>query len=101
MSEWSPGTKHDYASTPVFQGIGKFFSLQIFPAINQYGFPPPSFVATHSEAKRIDKVKGTMNNPVLQALPNLRPPVQKLNVDDENTDGTALDMVVALRWLAN
>ena len=43
----------------------------------------------------------TANELVVRVLPDLRPPVQKLNIDDTDTDVTALDLVVALRWLAD
>ena len=43
----------------------------------------------------------TANELVVRVLPDLRTPVQKLNIDDTDTDVTALDLVVALRWLAD
>ena len=41
------------------------------------------------------------NNLVVRVLPDPRPPVQHLNVDSEEPRVTELDLVVALRWLAN
>ena len=42
-----------------------------------------------------------MNNLVLRALPELRPPLPSLNVDNADPSVTELDLVVALRWLTN
>ena len=43
----------------------------------------------------------TANELVVLALPDTRPPLPSLNVDSENTDITELDLIVALRWLAD
>ena len=39
------------------------------------------------------------NSLVVQALPDPRPPIRPLHVDDPETDVTELDLIVALRWL--
>ena len=43
----------------------------------------------------------TVNELVVRALPDRRPPLQPLHVDDTDTGVTELDLIVALRWLAD
>ena len=46
---------------------------------------------------RVDKVNRTANDLMVRVLPDLMPPVQNLNIDNADTDVTALDIVVAMR----
>ena len=43
----------------------------------------------------------TTNNLVLRALPDRRPPLQKLNVDTVDPGVSELDLIIAMRWLTN
>ena len=43
----------------------------------------------------------TANDLVVPALPDTRPPLPSLNVDREDLNITELDLIVALRWLAD
>ena len=43
----------------------------------------------------------TTQDLIIQALPDTRPPAQPLNVDNADTRVTELDLIVALRWLAD
>ena len=43
----------------------------------------------------------TVNELVVRALPDRRPPLRPLHVDDTDTGVTELDLIVALRWLAD
>ena len=43
----------------------------------------------------------TANELVLQALPDRRPPLRPLHVDDTDTSVTELDLIVAMRWLTD
>ena len=43
----------------------------------------------------------TANELVVLALPDTRPPLPSLNVDREDLNITELDLIVALRWLAD
>ena len=43
----------------------------------------------------------TANELVVRALPDRRPPLRPLHVDDTDTGVTELDLIVALRWLAD
>ena len=43
----------------------------------------------------------TVNELVVRALPDRRPPLRPLYVDDTETSVTELDLIVAMRWLAD
>ena len=43
----------------------------------------------------------TANELVVRALPNPNPPLPSLNIDSEDPNITELDLIVALRWLAD